>query len=137
MKYAFLKNIRKAVAKYYAHNTRLKLEWIIPSAIGIKENKLDEVEASLNPTKNRAMFVQLVREIAGEVEISYKKVLKAIIGEDDDQLELTQKISKNLSRFGSSEKKKNTNRSMSHTNVSKIFKSSTNDLGSFIGDHTN
>jgi hypothetical protein len=75
--------------------------------------------------------VQLVREIAGEVEISYKKVMKAIIGEDGDQLELTQKISKNVSRRGSSEKKKTTN-SMSHTNVSKVLKTSTNDLGSFI-----
>ena len=81
------------------------------------------------------------------MEIPYKKVQKAIIGEDSDQKELIQKISKNVSRVGSSERKKNTNRSishtvsktrsMSHTNVSKVFKQSTNDLGSFIRNHSN
>jgi len=42
MKYAFLKNIRAAIKKFYQDGARIKLEWIYPNAVGQHRNKLDE-----------------------------------------------------------------------------------------------
>ena len=42
MKYAFLKNIEQAVANYFKHGTRIKLEWVYPNSLGWHSNDLDE-----------------------------------------------------------------------------------------------
>ena len=42
MKYGFLKNIRKAIHKYKKDETRMKLEWLYPNAIGIMDNDIVE-----------------------------------------------------------------------------------------------
>ena len=49
MKYAYLRNIRTAIAQFYKDGTRIKLEWVYPTALGLAKNNLDERTNSVLP----------------------------------------------------------------------------------------
>ena len=42
MKYAFLKNIKSAINLYHKDGSRIKLEWVHPSALGQFDNDLND-----------------------------------------------------------------------------------------------
>lgn len=94
MKYAFLRNIRTAIAQFYKDGTRIKLEWVFPTALGLSKNNLDERPSSCIPFENRQLFISLVMKISDEVEMEFLQVLRAFMGPKDasDRNDLIMKL---------------------------------------------
>ena len=83
MKYAFLRNIRTAIAAFYKDGTRIKLEWVFPTALGLSKNNLDERPSSCLPFENRQLFISMIMKISDEVEMDFLQVLRAFMGPKD------------------------------------------------------
>lgn len=78
----FFENIKNEVdhIKQFG-NARIKIDWIYPDALGLKDNKLDEYHRhDLFPAQRRAYFSELIQEIADQLDMSWGQVLKAFFG---------------------------------------------------------
>lgn len=60
----------------------MKLEWIYPCMIGIKNN-LDELTQKLHPKGIRQQFCKLILKIATIIELPYQDVFKSFLGDNN------------------------------------------------------
>lgn len=68
-------------------NSRIKIDWIYPEALGLKGNRLDIFNKNeVNPQAKRKYFVELCSAIAARLDRKFAEVLKTFFGHRQAQL---------------------------------------------------
>jgi hypothetical protein len=68
-------------------NQRIKIDWIYPDCLGLKGNKLDQLNSiEVPPNLRKKFFVQLCLEIGKRLNIKWNDVLQAFFGNKQNLL---------------------------------------------------
>jgi len=68
-------------------NQRIKIDWIYPDCLGLKGNKLDQLNCiEVPPNLRKKFFVQLCLEIGKRLNIKWNDVLQAFFGNKQNLL---------------------------------------------------
>ena len=82
MKRKFFDNLKHEVNRIQDFgNSRIKIDWIYPDALGLESNKLDEYHRhDIFPKHRRQFFCELIQKIANKIGKSWSEVLGAFFG---------------------------------------------------------
>ena len=84
MKNVFFQNLKHEIECIKQFNTRININWIFPDALGLEKNQLDSNLSSVNPDMKRSFFVELINTISKTLKIKWFTVLRAFIGDPNE-----------------------------------------------------
>ena len=68
-------------------NSRIKIDFVCPDALGLKNNRLDDFSSTdIATSHRREYFVELVQQIATKLEMDFQEVLRAFFGNNFNKL---------------------------------------------------
>lgn len=98
MKVKFFENLKHEVNRIQDFgNSRIKIDWIYPDALGLESNKLDEYHRhDIFPAHRRQYFCELIQKIAERIGKTWNEVLRAFFGNKSKKFaQLQNQISQN------------------------------------------
>lgn len=83
-------------------SSRIKVDWIIPEALGLKGNRLDSTnKQEVGPAEKRKYFVELCKFLSKKCDISVNKVISTFFGDKGSDIPQLKKQLTEMSKPGS------------------------------------
>ena len=81
MQEVFYENIQVGIQESKKYDTRIKIDWVIPDAVGLEKNRLDDkADMKITHVERQSYFVELINEISIRTRVKWSDVLQAFFG---------------------------------------------------------
>ena len=80
MKDCFFNNIAHEILMTEKYDTRINMEWIVPDAIGVLENRFDDkVDGHITSHQRRKYLIEIVKAVSENTGHKWSSILKAFL----------------------------------------------------------